>query len=70
VLALWESDIAGHDSAASIAGDLSDNLAIDYNTTSANTLRAGKGFDAFFATYAQDNIHARPGDLVNGSLVA
>ncbi|HVA44890.1 MAG TPA: hypothetical protein VNH11_00765 [Pirellulales bacterium] len=70
MLALWESDIAGHDSAASIAGDLSDNLAIDYNTTSANTLRAGKGFDAFFATYAQDNIHARPGDLVNGSLVA
>jgi len=48
----------------------SGSLAIDYNTTSANTLRAGKGFDAFFATYAQDNIHARPGDLVNGSVVA
>lgn len=65
VLDEWMSDIAAGESAAAIAGDLSQSLTVDFNATSANRLRAGTGFDWFWATYAKDKLNNKPGDLLN-----
>jgi Ca2+-binding RTX toxin-like protein len=70
VLDQWIADIKAGDAASKIAGDLSGLAsAITYNATNANTLDAGRGFDAFFATYAGDHLNAKSGDLLNGSVV-
>ncbi|MGH7140335.1 MAG: MBG domain-containing protein, partial [Pirellulales bacterium] len=70
VLDQWMADIQNVDAASAIASDLENGLTIQYNTTNGNRLGAGSGFDAFFATYAKDNLNAKPGDLVNGVVVA
>ncbi|OYV65314.1 MAG: hypothetical protein B7X07_03495, partial [Actinobacteria bacterium 21-64-8] len=70
VLDQWIADIQAGDAASAIATDLSNGLTITaYNTSNANTLNAGKGFDAFFATYAKDKLNDKPGDLLNGQVV-
>jgi hypothetical protein len=53
-----------------IANDITDadNLltpAVTFNTSHANTLIAGKGFDWFWATYAKDHTNRKPTDLLN-----
>jgi hypothetical protein len=70
VLDQWMTDIQHGDAAGLIASDLQNGLTIQYNASSANQLNAGRGFDAFFATYAKDHLNAKPGDLVNGAVVS
>jgi hypothetical protein len=71
VLDQWMADIKTGDAAATIANDLVNGLPpITYNTANANTLSAGRGFDAFFATYGKDHVNAKPGDLLNGKVAS
>jgi Ca2+-binding RTX toxin-like protein len=52
-------------SGAAAAASIRSELAVTYNTSHANTLRAGSGLDWFWETYSKDNTSRKPGDLLN-----
>ncbi len=69
VLTSWIQDIeTSAGSASALAADVASirtRIQVTYNTTNANTLRAGKGLDWFWFVNPKDRANVRPGDLTN-----